>query len=262
MSLPIFQIDAFTDTPFAGNPATVVILEGPAKATWMQRVAAEMNLSETAFVELHEDHIGLRWFTPLLEVDLCGHATLAAAHALWQTQRAEGPIAFHTRSGVLTARQRGPWIELDFPADEPQPTPPPPGIADALGVKMVHIRRGVSDFLVEVESAEVVRQLIPDFARLARIEARGFIITAPSDDDRYDFISRFFAPRFGINEDPVTGSAHCTLSPYWSEKLDDDELVGYQASPRGGFVRTHRKRDRVVLSGQAVTVLAGELTVD
>jgi PhzF family phenazine biosynthesis protein len=228
----------------------------------MGRVAGEMNLSETAFVEARPEAgvFDLRWFTPRVEVDLCGHATLAAAHVLWESGSDQTELHFETRSGRLTAIRRGEWIELNFPADVSKPIVMPHELEPALRAKPVHVRRGRDDLLVEVESAEAVRQVHPNFDKLAALaDVRGVIVTAASDDDRYDFVSRFFAPGAGINEDPVTGSAHCALGAYWAEKLHDDDLVGYQASPRGGVVRVRVDGDRVRLSGQAVTILRGEL---
>jgi PhzF family phenazine biosynthesis protein len=262
MTLPLVHVDAFTDTPFAGNPAAVCLLEGPREAAWMQAVAAEMSLSETAFVVAGSDGFGLRWFTPTIEVDLCGHATLAAAHVLWAERRlAPGAVArFHTRSGVLTATQRGAWIELDFPAEAAEAAEPPDALAAALGTPAKWAGHNRFDWLVEVDSAATVRALAPDLARLSSVPARGVIVTAASDDARFDFVSRFFAPRAGIPEDPVTGSAHCCLGPFWGARLGRRELTGYQASPRGGTVRVQLRENRTLLAGQAVTVVRAELT--
>ena len=261
MAQRITQVDAFSDRPFAGNPAAVCILPGPAEAGWMQAVAREMNLSETAFLHRVEGGFALRWFTPTVEVDLCGHATLASAHVLWTEGFLEScaPACFHTRSGLLLARRAGGWIELDFPAMPTHPMAEPAHLADALGVPIVGIGRNVADLLVEVESAAVVRGLMPELGRLAEIEARGIIVTGPSESPDYDFVSRFFAPRVGIAEDPVTGSAHCALGPYWGRRLGKDRLVGFQASDRGGVVKVRLEGDRVILGGRAVTVLRGEL---
>ena len=261
MGLSIVQVDAFTDTPFAGNPAAVCVLPSAREAPWMQAVAREMNLSETAFLEARDDGWGLRWFTPAVEVDLCGHATLASAHVLWEDGRLAPDHAarFHTRSGLLTARRSGAWIEIDLPAHPPAPTAPPPGLLDALHVTAHAVARSRLDYLVELETEDEVRALDPDYPALARVDARGVIVTSRAATSGFDFVSRFFAPRVGINEDPVTGSAHCTLAPYWSDRLGQAELRAYQASPRGGVVRTHLQGNRVVLSGQAVTVLRGEL---
>lgn len=261
MGLKIFQVDAFTDRPFTGNPAAVCILTEPHDANWMQDVAREMNLSETAFLYRQGDGFNLRWFTPLVEVDLCGHATLASAHVLWE----EGCLMpgqqarFYTRSGLLMAERKGDWIELDFPAESEMRTIAPSGLVEALGVIPKYVGKNRFDYLVEVDSEETVRNLKPDFALLAEIPVRGFIITSLAASNGYDFISRFFAPRFGINEDPVTGSAHCCLGPFWKKRLNKNEFTAYQASARGGVVRVYVDKNHVHLSGQAVTVLRGEL---
>ncbi len=265
MPLPIVQVDAFTDRPFAGNPAAVCILPAPADAHWMQDVAREMNLSETAFLVRQRDGFDLRWFTPAVEIELCGHATLASAHVLWgDGHLPTGTQArFHTRSGLLTADQRGAWIELDFPATCAESAAPPAGLTAAVGVDP-HLRfvgRSRFDYLLEVDGEDVVRGLAPDFGALARVDARGVIVTSRAASGAgYDFVSRFFAPRAGVDEDPVTGSAHCALAPYWTAQLGRPELIGYQASVRGGTVRVRLQGDRVILGGQAVTVLRGELT--
>jgi PhzF family phenazine biosynthesis protein len=261
MSLTIFQVDAFTTKPFAGNPAAVCILSRPAEESWMQNVAREMNLSETAFLFREGDGFRLRWFTPAVEVDLCGHATLASAHILWETSyaRPEEKVSFHTRSGTLTAERRGDWIEMDFPAKPEEAAPEPAGLAQALGVKIRYLGRNQFDYLVEVDSEEVVSTLKPDFTTLGTLPIRGVIVTARASSREYDFVSRFFAPRVGVNEDPVTGSAHCCLGPFWESRLQKREFVAYQASPRGGVIRVRVMGSRVVLGGQAVTVLRGEL---
>jgi PhzF family phenazine biosynthesis protein len=258
---PILQIDAFTDRPFAGNPAAVCLLAAPATEAWMQDVAREMNLAETAFLVPRPDGFDLRWFTPAVEVALCGHATLASAHALWEMGRAaEGTtIRFHTRSGVLTAARRGAWIELDFPVKPEEPAEAPPALLEALGVGAKYVGRNQFDYLVEVDADATVRALRPDVRRLTGLPVRGVIVTAPSADPRFDFVSRFFAPGSGIDEDPVTGSAHCCLGPFWGARLGKTELTGYQASARGGVVRVTLAGPRVLLGGQAVTVLRGEL---
>lgn len=257
----LWQVDAFTDRPFAGNPAAVCWLEAEADPTWMQAVAAEMNLAETAFVRRLGDEHELRWFTPTVEVDLCGHATLAAAHALWEAglASADGPLRFSTRSGVLTCVRSGDWIELDFPATPPSPCDPPDGLLDALGVRAGFVGRSRFDCLVALDSEAAVRSVRPDFRRLGEVPARGVIVTAPSDDPRFDFVSRFFAPAVGVDEDPVCGSAHCCLTPYWSGRLGKRELSARQVSARGGVLRLRNRDDRIVLGGQAVTVLRGEL---
>lgn len=261
MSLPLFQVDAFTDRPFAGNPAAVCLLNEPGDPAWMQHVAREMNLSETAFLCKKDDGYSLRWFTPAVEVDLCGHATLASAHILWEQGYlpADTQACFHTKSGLLTARRDGDWIELNFPAKPEQPAETIPGLQEALGAAPVYVGMSQFDCLVEVESEEIVRSLQPDLTKVAAIPVRGVIVTSRASTPGYDFVSRFFGPRVGVPEDPVTGSAHCVLSPFWSKRLGREELTGYQASPRGGVVRVRFDGDRVRLGGQAVTVLQGEL---
>ncbi|MGH7675795.1 MAG: PhzF family phenazine biosynthesis protein [Gemmatimonadales bacterium] len=263
MAVPIVQVDAFTATPFRGNPAAVCLLPTPADPRWMQDVASEMNLSETAFLHPMPDGLGLRWFTPAAEVDLCGHATLASAHVLWEEGRL-GPTAaarFHTKSGLLTARKAAAagWIELDFPATPAEPAAAPPALATALGVQPCAAGRTRFDYLIEVDSEDAVRRLAPDFAAIGRLGARGVIVTSRASTDGYDFVSRFFAPGLGIAEDPVTGRAHCALAPWWAAKLGKTEMTGFQASARGGLVRVRVAGERVVLAGQAVTVLRGEL---
>jgi PhzF family phenazine biosynthesis protein len=261
MGLAIVQVDAFTDTPFRGNPAAVCVLPAPRDEPWMQAVAREMNLSETAFLHPVDDGFMLRWFTPTLEVALCGHATLAAAHVLWQDGHlAAGRQArFQTKSGLLTADRLGDWIELDFPAKREEPAVAPAGLAEALGTAPMHVGKNQFDYLVEVDSEKTVRGLAPDHAALARLPVRGVIVTSRASTPGFDFVSRFFAPGSGIAEDPVTGSSHCALGPYWAARLGKTELVGYQASLRGGVVRVRVAGERVKLGGQAVTVLRGEL---
>jgi PhzF family phenazine biosynthesis protein len=264
MGLRLTQVDAFTDTPFHGNPAAVCVLTAPRDARYMQDVAREMNLSETAFlVARPEGGFDLRWFTPAVEVDLCGHATLASAHVLWDEghlPRAEA-ARFSTRSGWLTCRAQGAWIEMDFPAKVEQPAAPPPELEAALGVTAKYVGRNAFDYLVEVDAEATVRAVAPDHAVLRTLPVRGVIVTAAASSPGYDFVSRFFAPGSGIDEDPVTGSAHCALAPFWAARLGKAEMTAYQASPRGGVVKVHARGDRVGLSGQAVTVLRGELVV-
>lgn len=255
----LLQVDAFTDTAFKGNPAAVCILDRERDAAWMQDVAKEMNLSETAFLLHHPDGFGLRWFTPAVEVALCGHATLASAHALWEERVLETDARFHTLSGLLTASRNGDLIELDFPAKAEEPAIVPPDLIDSLGVMPVYVGRNQFDYLVEIETEEALRALNPDHARLRTIQVRGVIVTARSSDPRFDFVSRFFAPGSGVDEDPVTGSAHCALTPYWSKKLGKTEMTAFQASARGGVVHVRLAGDRVKLGGHAVTVLRGEL---
>ncbi|HYM61020.1 MAG TPA: PhzF family phenazine biosynthesis protein [Thermoanaerobaculia bacterium] len=257
----LFLVDAFSDKPFAGNPAAVCLLDNEADPAWMQSVASEMNLSETAYLRRREDGWSLRWFTPSVEVDLCGHATLASAHVLWQTGAlsASETARFHTKSGLLTAERRGDWIELDFPVARTEPSEAPPALLEALGAKALYVGRNRFDYLVEVESEEAVRGLRPDFALLRTITVRGVSVTSRASTDGFDFISRFFAPGSGIDEDPVTGSAHCALTPYWAEKLGRNELHAYQASQRGGVLRLRLAGDRVKIAGRAVMVFEAEL---
>ena len=261
----LLQIDAFTDQPFRGNPAAVCLLDRERDAVWMQNVGAEMNLSETAFLLPRADGWSLRWFTPSVEVDLCGHATLASAHALWEEKLmpAGETARFHTRSGVLLAKKQGEWIELDFPATREQKSDAPPALLESLGVKSPrYVGRNKFDYIVEVASEEELRRLKPDHAKLRTLPVRGVIVTSlASNGGGYDFVSRFFAPGSGVDEDPVTGSAHCCLTPYWSERLGKNEFVAYQASNRGGTIRLRLDGDRVKLGGRAVTVLRGELAV-
>jgi len=258
------QIDAFTDRPFAGNPAAVCLLEAPADAAWMQAVAAEMNLSETAFVVPQDGAFGLRWFTPTIEVDLCGHATLAAAHALWEEQviALDDPIAFHTKSGLLTCTHDGERIELDFPAIPLAEIDPPRDLVEALGVAPSYAGKSRFDHFVFVDAEQTVRSLEPDFAKLRAMPLRGLIVTSLSQSSQFDFISRYFAPVAGIDEDPVTGSAHCCLGPFWAERLGKTELTAFQASARGGTVQVRVAGERVFLGGNAVTVIKGSLTAE
>ena len=286
MSANLFQVDSFSDKPFSGNPAGVCLswmlppqtgntpADGAAfswdqlqqqglDAVWMQRMAAEMNLSETAFLApLGSGRFGLRWFTPAAEVDLCGHATLAAAHVLWECQLVPPtqPLEFETRSGTLVCRHDQDGIIMDFPSQPGQPTPADDAIAACLNeLKIVDCRRNRDDWLVRVESEAQVREAVIDLPQLANSPARGLILTAAASDSKYDFVSRFFAPAVGVDEDPVTGSAHCFLAPYWAEILDRQQLVGYQASARGGVVRVTVNEPRVELMGQAITVFAASL---
>ncbi len=260
MGVPIYQVDAFTEKAFSGNPAAVCILSAPGDPVWMQNVAKEMNLSETAFLHKQKDGFNLRWFTPAVEVDLCGHATLAGAHILWETgllprtKRAR----FHTRSGLLTAEYRESGIELNFPAKPEEPAVPPPELPKALGLNPKYIGKSKFDYLVEVDSEETVRSLKPDFSLLKTLDIRGTVVTSRASRAGFDFISRFFAPKAGIDEDPVTGSAHCTLGPFWSKRLGKNEFLAYQASERGGVLRVRVVGDRVYLGGEAITVLRGQ----
>ncbi|MDB9529528.1 PhzF family phenazine biosynthesis protein [Oscillatoria sp. CS-180] len=264
-SVEILQVDAFTEKAFAGNPAAVCVLPQAADETWMRSVAAEMNLSETAFLHPVEDGYQLRWFTPAAEVDLCGHATLASAHVLWS----EGHLStveearFHTRSGLLTATQSGDWITLNFPTQPVKATTASPELLRSLrGLMPDYVGFGgsaESNFLVELPSEDHVRSLQPDFSIMTLLPVQGVIVTAPGEEDTIDFVSRYFAPAVGINEDPVTGSAHCSLAPYWQEKLGQSEFLARQVSARGGVLKVQVQGDRVLISGQAITVLKGRL---
>ncbi len=229
----------------------------------MRDVAREMNLSETAFLTPENDGFRLRWFTPAVEVDLCGHATVASAHVLWEDGHlpATTQARFYTRSGLLLADRRGDWIELDFPSTPPTPADAPKGTLEALGVSAKAVLHTKFDYLVEVDSEATVRTMAPDFTALRRVDARGIIVTARATGGKFDFVSRFFAPAVGVDEDPVTGSAHCALAPYWAELLDKLEMTAYQASTRGGVVRVRLAGDRVKIGGQAVTVMTGQLMV-
>lgn len=264
MTLRITQVDSFTNRPFAGNPAGVCILPRPADEAWMLNVAREMNLAETAFLVPGRDGYDLRWFTPTVEVDLCGHATLASAHVLWEEGHLDRTTQarFHTKSGLLTADRNDAWIELDFPATPAPAAERPPGLVEALGAIPLFVGRSCFDYLVELKDEAAVRALDPDLGAVARVQSRGVIVTSRAAQGKYDFVSRFFAPQSGVPEDPVTGSAHCALAPYWSAKLGKKELMAFQASARGGEIRLRLDGDRVRLGGQAVTVLRGELTTD
>ncbi len=261
MMQTIYQVDSFASQPFAGNPAAVCVLDEPAPDDWMKAVAGEMNLSETAFLVQVEDGFNLRWFTPVAEVELCGHATLASAHVLWETGRLrpdEG-ARFHTLSGLLTADLKDDWIAMNFPVTLDAPAAPPQDLYTALGLTPSYLGKNVFDYLVEVDDEEVVRSLKPDFALLRQVQVRGVIVTARASSPEYDFVSRWFGPAIGIDEDPVTGSSHSCLVPYWAARLGKDEMVAYQASARGGTLRVRLAGDRVILAGQATTVLVGEL---
>ncbi len=261
MGQEVFQVDAFTTERFKGNPAGVCVMAGPGDEGWMRNVAAEMNLSETAFLHRQGDGYGLRWFTPEVEVDLCGHATLASAHVLWEVGEIgrDEKVVFHTKSGALTASREGEWIELDFPATPAEMVEVPAELEAALGVKAVYVGKSRFDYLVEVSTEDEVRGVEPDFGLLAQVSCRGVIVTSGADGGRFDFVSRFFAPGTGVNEDPVTGSAHCALGPFWQSRMGKSEFLAYQASRRGGEVRVRVDGDRVRLGGQAVTVLRGTL---
>lgn len=263
MDTAFFQVDSFTEVPFAGNPAGVCFLAAPRDEMWMQQVAFEMNLSETAFLLQREDGFSLRWFTPATEVDLCGHGTLAAAHALWESGELElhDQGLFHTRSGLLTAELKGDLIWLDFPALPESSVTPWVALVEALGIEPRRVGRFASELLVEVETEEQVRDLSPDFSALLALSEDAVVVTSRSASSEYDFVSRCFAPKLGIDEDPVTGSVHCALGPFWGTRLGKTRLTAYQASRRGGVVHMELAGDRVRLGGRAVTVLRGELLI-
>ena len=262
MGLPLFHVDAFTHSPFAGNPAAVCMLDEPREDAWLQQVASEMNLAATTFLYPQDEGYRLRWFSAKVELELCGHGTLASAHTLWEQGylASDAQACFYTRGGLLLAKRDGEWIELNFPAKPEEPAESLRVIGESLNVTPLYIGKSQLDYLVEVESEEVVRGIQPNFGQLATLPARGVIVTAAANTaSGYDFISRFFCPSVGIDEDPVTGSAHCVLSPFWSKRLGREQLTGYQASARGGIVRVRLDGDRVLLGGQALTVLRGEL---
>jgi len=261
MALTIHHVDAFSDSIFSGNPAAVCILSEPREDTWMQKLAQEINLSETAFLQKRGDGYNLRWFTPLVEVDLCGHATLASAHILWEQGllRADQVARFHTRSGLLKAERRGDWIEMDFPPLPDREIPIPRGMVKAIGLRPKYLGRSRFDYIAELESEAAVRRIKPNFTLLAALPIRGLIVTAKAKTAPFDFVSRFFAPRAGINEDPVTGSSHSVLGPFWKNRLGKAELLAYQASKRGGVLRVRVGDRRVFIEGKAVTVFRSEL---
>lgn len=262
MGIPIYQVDAFTDRAFKGNPAAVCLLPEDRHDAWMQDVAREMNLSETAFLVPRADGFSLRWFTPVSEVDLCGHATLAGAHVLWESLalKPDQEARFETLSGRLSARKRDMLIELDFPAEPGEQACMQPEF-EALGIKTLSICKTRTNYLMEVANEEMVRTLKPDMAMIRRLPVQGVIVTSRASTPGFDFVSRYFAPSVGIDEDPVTGSAHCTLGPYWRAKLGKDEFKAYQASPRGGVLSVRVAGDRVIIGGSAVTVFKADLLV-
>ena len=263
MGQRITIVDAFTHTAFAGNPAAVCVLTEPTTDEWMQSVAREMRHSDTAFcIPLKDGSFELRWFTPSHEVRLCGHATLAAAHVLWEEGWLEHRkvARFSTLSGELTAAPLGRVIELDFPSRPPSEVEAPAGLVDALGVTPSWIGRDLDDYVVLLADEAAVVACAPDFGALRTVETRGVIITAPPAGDHVDFVSRFFAPRFGIDEDPVTGSAHCCLTPFWASRLDKSVLTARQLSARGGELEVELAGERVKLRGTCVTTLRGNLT--
>lgn len=266
MPIPQFQVDAFTKKPFAGNPAAVVLLgDHKREASWKQSVAAENNLAETAFITYHDDGVfGISWFTPTTEVDLCGHATLASAHALWEQGVADPqqPVIFRcaAHGELICERERHGMIVMSLPIDHAEPSDEMPEITAAIGVEPIELLRGREDYLFVVEHEDIVKSITPDFRALAEINARGVIVTA-AGSGRHHVVSRCFFPRYGINEDPVTGSAHCLLGPYWIDRLDRAWLRCWQASKRGGEVAVYLEGDRVELAGRAVTTIRCELLV-
>ncbi len=259
MGRKIYQVDAFTDSPFKGNPAGVCLLDHTVPDEWMKNVASEMNLSETAFLYPEDDGFRLRWFTPKVEVDLCGHATLASAHILWEKKilKPGEQAKFFTRSGLLTAIKDGDWIILDFPALPPAEIPVSEELKLIIQSDILYLGKSRFDWLVEIADEDFLRDFLPDFSAIGRLPARGLILTSRSK--KYDFVSRFFVPAVGVNEDPVTGSAHSVLTPYWAAKLGKNELFAYQASLRGGELKLWNRRDRVGIGGQAVTVMEIDL---
>jgi PhzF family phenazine biosynthesis protein len=264
MGLSFSLIDAFTAIPFGGNAAAVFLLPAARDAAWMQTIAMEMNQAETAYLVKADDGYDIRWFTPTVEIELAGHPTLASAHWLWESGALAGdqPARFHSPSGLLIAERRDDWIRLDFPTTHAEVVPAPNGLADMLGTRVLWTGKSALDLLVEVESEEALRAIEPDLLPLSKLPVRGVIVTAKAASGPYDFVSRFFAPQSGINEDPVTGSAHCSLGPYWAEKLGKRTLIAYQASARGGVLRLEIGDSRIAIEGQAVTVATGELLVD
>lgn len=262
MKQTIVQVDAFTNKPFSGNPAAVCVLSSPKDDSWMQNVAQEMNLSETAFLIKQQDGYNLRWFTPATEVPLCGHATLASSHVLWSENHLSDKESahFHTKSGLLIAKKQQDWIELDFPVNPSEEVSTTAELSQALGIPIKTVMKNSLGYLVEVESEELVREMQPNFTLLSELFPEIIVTSLAENSSEFDFVSRFFAPGLGINEDPVTGAAHCCLAPYWRNKLNKDEFLAYQASSRGGVVKVrYPGENRVFLSGQAVTVLRGEI---
>jgi len=260
--LSFFVVDAFTNRLFSGNPAAVVPLTSWPSAEWLQNVAMEMNHAETAFIVPNGAGYDLRWFTPMVEVDLCGHATIATAQVLAELGQLPegGEVAFSTRSGRLTAQRAGKLFQLNFPRLAVFQESAPPKLLESLGVTPTFVGRSQFDYFLELGTAEEVRAIRPDFKQLGQVDCRGVIVTARSDETRFDFISRFFGPSVGIDEDPVTGSAHCCLADYWSQKLGRNRLVGYQASRRGGVVHVEAIGDRVLLGGEAVIFARGTIS--
>jgi len=261
--IPTYHVDSFAERPFEGNPAAVCLTDESKPAAWLQAVAAEMNLSATAFVRPLESGFELRWFAPKSELELCGHGTLAAAHIVWATGNAANGerIRFHTKSGVLTCEQASGFIELDFPSTPIIPEESSNALVEAIGIEPSFSGRTKFDKFLLFDSEDAIRNMNPDFDKLASIPGtRGIIVTSLSKDPRFDFVSRFFSPSIGLNEDPVTGSAHCALAPFWSTRLGKSAMTGFQASRRGGTVRVTPNGDRVILGGKAITVMQGKLS--
>lgn len=261
--MKIFQVDSFTSEPFKGNPAAVCILKEEKDDNWMQNVAKEMNLSETAFIYKYRDGYNLKWFTPACEIDLCGHATLATAHILWEAkyEEKESEIKFYSNSGLLIAKSVSGMIRLDFPLLDITKEEVPVELIDALKIKPTFTGTSGPNFFIEVETEKEVYSLMPDFNSIAKLDKQGVIVTSKSNNNTYDIISRYFAPKEEINEDPVTGSAHCSLANYWMKKLNKNYIKAYQASERGGRIDVEINGDRVYLYGNAITIFRGELVI-
>jgi len=258
MGIPIYQVDAFTSHLFAGNPAAVCPLEQWLTDQRMQQIAEENNLSETAFFVPKGEGYDLRWFTPTTEVDLCGHATLATAHVLFHHEQVqEDTLHFYTRSGTLTVSRQGQQYMMDFPVDILEPALAPAVLVEALQVTPKEVQIGREDYLVIVDTEAEVRALQPDFRKLKSVNSRGVIVSAPGEE--VDFVSRCFFPNYGVDEDPVTGSAHTTLTPYWAERLNKQELSARQLSRRGGALSCTMLGERVAIAGAAVTYMVGEI---
>jgi predicted PhzF superfamily epimerase YddE/YHI9 len=257
-----FVVDAFTDRSFAGNPAGVVLLDEWKDDRWLQNVAMELNLSDTAFLVANANGFDLRWFTPSAEIDLCGHATLASAVVFADLGNLADrcSLTFSTRSGALNVERYGSFFLMDFPALTAAPCQPPLGLLESLGRKAQYVGQSEFDFLVEFESESVVRSIRPDFNTLATVKCRGVVVTARSDNAEFDFVSRFFAPAVGINEDPVTGSAHCLLGSYWRPRLGKSKMTAYQASSRGGVVQVELRGDRIMLGGKGIIFARGDIS--
>ncbi|MBI1858808.1 MAG: PhzF family phenazine biosynthesis protein [Candidatus Melainabacteria bacterium] len=263
MEFPLFQVDAFTDKPFHGNPAAVVILDKWLSDDILQNIAAENNLSETSFVQINQDGLFIRWFTPVCEVELCGHATLAAAYIVFEKLiSSSNQIKFHTKySGDLLVAKTGNWYQMEFPALPFAKIAEPEGLIPSLGIKPSLIYKSKYDLLLVYDLEKQIREITPDFGKLSQINTRGIIITAEASSNETDFVSRYFAPKVGVNEDPVTGSAHSVLIPYWSIRLNKQEMIAKQISKRGGTIKCAMKKDKVIISGQAVCVLEGTLSL-